>query len=236
MRIIAGEFKGFPLVTPQGAGTRPTIDRVRESVMSSVASARGGFDGAVVLDAFAGSGALGLEAISRGAQEAWFTDVSSEALRAVTENARKMRLGSQRARIRRVDVLATPLRFIQPPFDLVFLDPPYAYAAREVLLCAAAMRANGAIAPDAIVVYEHALSANADADEAARDAGMRVVRRKKFGSTTVDLMEFCSGSGETTAEDADEATAETPGLEFDGKAGKECDGEFDTECDKGAVE
>ena len=67
MRIVAGEFKGRRLQAPKGQNTRPTTDRVRESLMSALASARGGFDGAVVLDAFAGSGALGLEALSRGA-------------------------------------------------------------------------------------------------------------------------------------------------------------------------
>ena len=72
MRIIAGEFRGRTLLAPKGDGTRPTTDRVRESVMSTVFSARGGFEDAMVLDAFAGSGALGLEALSRGAARAVF--------------------------------------------------------------------------------------------------------------------------------------------------------------------
>ena len=74
MRIIAGEYRGRVLRAPQGRDTRPTTDRVRESVMSSVFSATGGFDGLCVLDAFAGSGAMGLEALSRGAAFALLND------------------------------------------------------------------------------------------------------------------------------------------------------------------
>ncbi len=76
MRIIAGEWRGRPLAAPKGTDTRPTTDRVRESLMSALASERGGFEGAVVLDAFAGSGALGLEALSRGASCAHFFETA----------------------------------------------------------------------------------------------------------------------------------------------------------------
>ena len=72
MRIVAGEFRGRSIEAPRGENTRPTTDRVREALMSSLYSLRGGFEGAVVLDAFAGTGALGLEALSRGARSATF--------------------------------------------------------------------------------------------------------------------------------------------------------------------
>ena len=90
MRIIAGAWRGRPIVAPKGEGTRPTTDRVREAVMSAVSSARGGFDDAVVLDAFAGSGALGLEALSRGAASAHFYEVEGAALRALRANCEKL--------------------------------------------------------------------------------------------------------------------------------------------------
>ncbi len=83
VRIIAGEHRGRRLEAPKGDGTRPTIDRVRESLMSALASARGGFDDAVVLDAFAGSGALGLEALSRGAACACFCEKDASAASAL---------------------------------------------------------------------------------------------------------------------------------------------------------
>lgn len=92
MRIIAGEFRGRTLLAPKGDGTRPTTDRVRESVMSTVFSARGGFEDAMVLDAFAGSGALGLEALSRGAARAVFYERAPEAVKVLQKNVEKMGL------------------------------------------------------------------------------------------------------------------------------------------------
>ena len=86
MRIIAGEYRGRVLKAPKGEGTRPTTDRVREAMMSVVNSARDGFDDAVVLDAFAGSGALGLEALSRGARCVQFCERAGEALKALNAN------------------------------------------------------------------------------------------------------------------------------------------------------
>ena len=132
MRIIAGEFRGRTLKAPKGEGTRPTTDRVREAMMSTVHSARGGFDDAVVLDAFAGSGALGLEALSRGARSVQFCERGGEALRALNANVRLLGLDARRARVRKGDVLKD-VPYARPPFDLVFLDPPYACAAAEVL-------------------------------------------------------------------------------------------------------
>ena len=131
MRIVAGQFRGRPLKAPKGEATRPTTDRVRESMMSAVESARGGLEGAVVLDAFAGSGALGLEALSRGARCAHFFERSGEALRALCANVRSLGLDARRARLHRADVLKDPPVWASEPFDLVFLDPPYACPARS---------------------------------------------------------------------------------------------------------
>lgn len=190
MRIIAGEFRGFPLRAPKGDDTRPTIDRVRESMMSSIASALGGFEGEVVLDAFAGSGALGLEAVSRGAQMACFYDSSPEAVRVVSANAEKLGLDARRARITRGDVMKSPPRYAHPPFSLVLLDPPYAYEPSEVLQMVAGLRERGVCDPHALVVYEHAGSSAAAVDEALAEAGMRLAQRKKYGATMVDMIRF----------------------------------------------
>ena len=112
MRIIAGEYRGRRLQAPKGDATRPTTDRVRESLMSALSSARGGFEGAVVLDAFAGSGALGLEALSRGAASAHFFEKDGVALRALCANVEALgvpTLGAgARARLHRADVLERP--------------------------------------------------------------------------------------------------------------------------------
>ena len=105
MRIIAGEFRGRTIKAPKGDGTRPTTDRVRESLMSAVHSACGGFEDAVVLDAVAGSGALGLEALSRGASCARFFERDGAAERVLEGNVRALGLDARRARVSRGDVL-----------------------------------------------------------------------------------------------------------------------------------
>ena len=188
MRIIAGEFRGRALRAPRGQATRPTIERVRESVMSRVASARGGFDGAVALDAFAGSGALGLEALSRGAACAWFFERDPEALRVLRANLQACGVDRARACVRAADVLAEPPVGARHPFDLVFLDPPYAYDPAEVLGMAARLARAGALDPEALVLYEHALDADEAVAAAAERCGFSLAQRKKYGDTVVDML------------------------------------------------
>src|SRR5919197_1684879 len=123
MRIVAGERKGARLAAPRGRDTRPTSDRVRESLFSLL----GDVTGARVLDPFAGSGALGLEALSRGAAHADLCDVDRAALAALRENAARLRY-ADRCTIHRQDArrrLAAD-RAAGVTYDLVLLDPPYA--------------------------------------------------------------------------------------------------------------
>ena len=100
MRIIAGEFRGRSLKSLKGDETRPTTDRVREALMSSLVSARGTLEGARVLDAFAGSGALGLETLSRGAAHVLFSEQGREAARIVESNITSLKLQIGRASCR----------------------------------------------------------------------------------------------------------------------------------------
>lgn len=195
MRIIAGEFKGRVLRAPKGEGTRPTTDRVREALMSAIASARGGFEGAVVLDAFAGSGALGIEALSRGASCAHFFERDGAALRALLGNVRALGISPSRARTHRADVLKDAPIHARPPFDLVFFDPPYAYAAADVLGMASTLRAAGALSADAVIAYEHALADAGAVDGAASELGFVVAKRKKYGGIAVAIMECGGASG-----------------------------------------
>ena len=125
MRVVAGQFGGRRLAAPRGAGTRPTSDRVREALFSLL----GQVEGLRVLDLFAGSGALGIEALSRGAAEATFVDSAPRAVRAVADNVRG--LGVEGATVTRQDARAF-LRKASAAgrqYDLVFLDPPYRRAA-----------------------------------------------------------------------------------------------------------
>ena len=122
MRIIAGEWRGRRLQAPPGVETRPTADRVRETLFSMLASRLGSFESLRVADLFAGSGALGLEALSRGASFATFVESDARAAGAIKANAAA--LGAvDRVQILGGSALALPR---SEPFDLVFADPPYA--------------------------------------------------------------------------------------------------------------
>lgn len=193
MRIIAGEFRGRPLKAPKGEGTRPTTDRVREAMMSTVHSAHG-FDDAAVLDAFAGSGALGLEALSRGARSVQFYERAGEALRALSANVAALGLDARRARVNKADVLKS-VPYGRPPFDIVFLDPPYAFEAAAVLDLVSALRARSALADGAVVVYEHAAASNDAVDEAAAARDLLLAQRKKYGDTVVDVLRAAAPNG-----------------------------------------
>jgi 16S rRNA (guanine966-N2)-methyltransferase len=122
VRIIAGRFRGRPLQAPAGQATRPTADRVREALFSMLASRLGSFEGLRVADLYAGSGALGLEAISRGAAHATFVEKDPKAQAAIKANAGKFEIAEQ-VRIVGGSALSLPR---SDSFDLIFADPPYA--------------------------------------------------------------------------------------------------------------
>lgn len=129
MRIIAGQWRARPLAAPKGDATRPTADRTREALFSMLASRLGSFEGLAVADLFAGSGALGLEALSRGAASCLFVEQDRGALDALRANATK--LGAE-VTIRAQSVLALPA--VPRPLDLILMDPPYGTGAGNVAL------------------------------------------------------------------------------------------------------
>lgn len=129
MRIIAGQWRGRTLVAPKGDATRPTADRTREALFSMLVSRVGSFEDLRVADLFAGSGALGFEALSRGAAECLFVEQDRIATDAIRGNAEKLGI---RADIRSQSVLA--LGPVPQPFDLILMDPPYGTGAGSVAL------------------------------------------------------------------------------------------------------
>ena len=149
MRIVSGEWRGRKLGEPQGRDvTRPTTDRVREACASMVESAlEDGIAGARVLDAFAGSGALGIEMLSRGAAWATFFDIDRRAAALVERNLSTFGCARSRYRVVIGDVAlaARRARVVGAPFDLVLLDPPYAMAADEVSALVVALDQAGRI-------------------------------------------------------------------------------------------
>lgn len=184
-RIISGRLRGRSIAVPP-AGTRPTTDRVREALFSAIVS-RVDLTGAAVLDLFAGSGALGLEAVSRGADVAWFIEDSPRAVACLKKNTTGLSSSfpSTRATIRRA---ALPAAVAGPcpvagGFDLVLADPPYAGSAALDAPVLQALLEGGWLAPDALVVWERS----------KRDPGVRWPDgyerefERTYGETAVEM-------------------------------------------------
>ena len=187
MRIVAGTLKGRVISAPEGQGTRPTTDRVREALFSSLYSLRGGFEDAVVLDAFAGSGALGIEALSRGAKFATFVERDPNAAKILERNVRACGLGSSRAAVVRRDALKGLPVVTADAFDLVFLDPPYESDPETILGLLSALHEESRLAAQAIVVYEHAVKSASEVQAAFEKKGIEARPSKKYGKTGVTI-------------------------------------------------
>ena len=179
MRIAAGDLGGRVISTPEGEATRPTSDRARQAVFNILEHApwSSGLGDRRVLDLFAGSGALGLEALSRGAAYAAFVETGVPALAALRANIETFRLG-ERAGVLRQDAARLAARTAGEPFDLVFLDPPYGRGLGEQAL--AALAAGGWLGPEAVAVFERG------ADEPAPDLpGWTVLDQRRYGAAAV---------------------------------------------------
>lgn len=177
MRIIAGQWRGRKLAAPAGEAVRPTSDRVREAVFSMVQSRLGGFAGLRVADVFSGSGALGLEALSRGAEHATFVDVARASCRLVEQNAATL---GAKAQIQVLNRPATNLPPVSAPFDLLFLDPPYG---KDLVAPALAhLRQQGWVAEDALLVVE------TPKEEEVADPAWEVLRTAVYGATRITLL------------------------------------------------
>ena len=167
MRIIAGKWRGRTIEAPPGLDTRPTADRARETLFSMLASRIGTFEGLRVADLFAGSGALGLEALSRGAISATFVETDPKASAVIRRNAEK--LGGS-AQVLTVSAIALPQA---EPFDLIFADPPYSPGSGSTVV-ASVMQA-GWLAPGGWMSVETSRNDSVDAGdlivEATREAG-----------------------------------------------------------------
>lgn len=177
-RIVAGAARGRRLKVPGGSGTRPTPDRVREALFSSLESIFGSLNGLRVLDLFAGSGALGLEAVSRGAGYAMLVESDPNAVQAIRSNVAAVGLGEvdvRSASVRRL--LAAPP---DKPFDLVLADPPYSMDSAEITDILTAL-ATGWLAPDGIVVIERP----SRGDPVRWPSGLVAVRDRRYGETTL---------------------------------------------------
>ena len=181
MRIVGGRLRGRALVAPKSQAIRPTADRLREALFNILVHAYGDpVGGARVLDLFAGTGALGLEALSRGAAFALFVDDGAEARALLRENVAALGLGGVSRVFRRNAVklgAAHPL----PPFSLAFLDPPYGRSLAEAALASA--RTGGWLTPGALAVVEEAASAAFAAPE-----GFDELERRRYDDTALIVL------------------------------------------------
>ncbi|CAB4729470.1 unannotated protein [freshwater metagenome] len=178
-RIIGGSAGGRHLATPRGEATRPTSDRVREALFSALESWFGTWEGVRVLDLYAGSGALGLEACSRGAEHALLVEKDRRTAQLVAANARE--LGLARARVVGGTVRSTLAGRPEAAYDLVLSDPPYPLEDQEVDADLAALVAHGWLADEAMVVVERSRRS----PEPRWPAGFGSTRRRKYGETTL---------------------------------------------------
>ena len=190
MRIVGGSHSGRVLRAPAGAATRPTSEKVREALFNILAHQLGSIEGDQILDLFAGSGALGLEALSRGAAHATFIDAGKPALIAIRGNLRELALEG-RATVVAGDAVALAARHVPAaPWRLVFVDPPYK---SDLAIRAVAALPSERLAPDARIVIEH------DRRNAPPEALGSLLRTdlRRYGDTLISI--FASQSRETSA-------------------------------------
>jgi 16S rRNA (guanine966-N2)-methyltransferase len=179
-RIIAGAHGGRRLTAPAGALTRPTSDRVREAFFSALETMTD-LNGARFADLYAGSGAVGLEALSRGASHALLVESEAKAARIIRDNIVTLRVG---AAARLVAGKVAQVLSVPPggePYDVVFADPPYALDAADLTAVQQALVANGWLAPDAVVVLERATRGG----PLSWVDGITADRSRRYGETTL---------------------------------------------------
>ena len=204
-RIIGGSAGGRRLQTPKGDLTRPTSDRVREALFSAVQSSLGSLDGLRFLDLYAGSGAVGLEALSRGAGAATLVEQDRRTAGLIRTNARTV--GFPQAEVVTGSVARHLAERPAAPYDIVFLDPPYSMTGSAVATDLAALAANRWLAPDALVVVER----SSREPLPPWPSGFVEGRERRYGETTLSFATWtgpdeppCYGRDDTATEPAAE--------------------------------
>lgn len=187
MRIVGGKWKGRAIEAPDGRGTtRPTTDRTREAIASSILASRGlDLSESRVLDAFAGSGAMGFELLSRGALYATFVDKDKKTCDRIKRTAQSLGVSTSEMSVICGDTarLAESSQLFGDPFDVVFLDPPYAVEAEVVAKLLKDLAQLGSLTKDAVVVYEHSHKS----DSVSLDDFV-LSKSKRYGIAQVDLL------------------------------------------------
>lgn len=174
MRVITGIARGRRLNTPEGLDVRPTTDKVKEAIFSAIQFE---LEGAYVLDLFAGSGQLGIEALSRGAARAVFVDSSQKAIRCISENLSNTKLDKVSEVISRDSF--DYIRLAAKNFDIIILDPPYRYGHIDNILPLAAKKLN----PGGYIICEY----ESEADEPQAPEGLKLKKTYRYGKINVTI-------------------------------------------------
>ena len=185
MKLTGGNWNGRTINAPEGLVTRPTSDLVRGAIFNTLHFMVTSYKDVVVLDGFAGSGALGFEALSRGAHHAVMVEADQRAFDVLQRNAAMLDC-KKKVTLKRVDLLA--LSFSQRaynPFNLVFLDPPYEYPAQKVHDVLLHLVNSGVLAKDAFIVYEHSPDQTLELPK-----NFEFLKDKEYGSTIVTYLQY----------------------------------------------
>lgn len=198
-RIIGGTAGGRRLATPRGQSTRPTSDRVREALFSAIEAWCGSLSGLRFLDLYAGSGAVGLEARSRGAGVVTLVEQDKRTAALIQQNAAS--LGMDRIEVHAASVAATLARNPVAPYDIVFADPPYPLPNADVEANLTALVVRGWLSPDALVVVER----SSRGPVSAWPSGLSGSRDRRYGET---LLRYGHADSRQSAEESSQVTAE----------------------------
>lgn len=177
MRVVAGKHRSRPLISPKNTEVRPTTDMVKESIFNII---QNDVVGSKFLDLFAGSGAIGIEAISRGAEKVVFADASRESIAVVKQNLQMLK---EDAQVIFGDFSYTLSRLKNGAFDIVFLDPPYNFA--DIKKVFEELKNNNVLSDTGIVIYESMFDKNAD----MQMDGYEIIKSKKYGITAINIYE-----------------------------------------------
>ncbi len=185
MRVIAGKLRGRPLRAPRGLTTRPTADRAREAIFQIL----GNLSDLVVLDLYSGTGAMGIEALSRGATRAVFVESDAGALRALRDNLTRLGITGQATVLETTVERARPHLAKLSPFDLVIADAPWRIAQEAAELVA--QQSRGLVASDGRVLLGHPTASPVELPESS---GLVLVDRRKWGGTGMSFYELSSNT------------------------------------------
>ena len=190
MRIIAGSAKGRKLISPEGTSARPTSDRAREALFSSLESEFGELNGIRFLDLFAGSGAVSAEAMSRGAKFCTVVESDRAALEIARKNIEMVRTTSPASEAIYIEgEVETFAKRHSNPFDVIFLDPPYSYPDSDLTDIVASLQGSGFIAPSTLVIVERA----SRSEEFPWPATMKPVKERRYGNAAIYYGEANNG-------------------------------------------